>query len=46
VEEQGGTIRVESRLRKGTTITLTFPKDRRRLIRQEQISPEAVERIH
>ena len=46
VEEQGGTIQVESRLRKGTTITLTFPKDRRRLIRQEQISPEAVERIH
>ena len=46
VEEQGGSIRVKSRLRKGTTITLTFPKDRRRLIRQEQISPEAVERIH
>jgi len=41
VEEQGGSVRVESRLRKGTTITLTFPKDRRRLLRQEQISPEA-----
>ncbi len=45
VEEQGGSIRVESRLRKGTTVTLTFPKDRRRLIRQEQFSPETVERI-
>ncbi len=41
VEEQGGSIQVESRLKKGTTITLTFPKDRRRLLRQEQISPEA-----
>ncbi|MGZ3535039.1 MAG: two-component system sensor histidine kinase NtrB [Thermodesulfobacteriota bacterium] len=45
VEEQGGSIRVESRLRKGTTITLTFPKDRRRLIRQEQFSPETVEML-
>ncbi len=40
VEEQGGSIRVESRLRKGTTITLTFPKDRRRILRREQLSPE------
>ncbi len=42
VEEQGGSIRVESRLKKGATITLTFPKDRRRKLRLEQISPEAV----
>lgn len=40
VEEHGGTIRVESRLKKGTTITLTFPKDRRRKVRRELISPE------
>ncbi len=38
MEEQGGSIRVESRLRKGTTITLTFPKDRRRALRREKIS--------
>ena len=44
VEEQGGSIRVESRLRKGTTITLTFPKDRRRLLRREQIFPEMAEK--
>jgi signal transduction histidine kinase len=42
VEEQGGKIQVESRLKKGTTITLTFPKDRRRILRREKISPEAV----
>ncbi len=41
VEEQGGNIRVESRLKKGTTITLTFPKDRRRILRREKISAEA-----
>jgi len=46
VEAQGGSIRVESRLRKGTMITLTFPRDRRRLLRQEQISPEAGDRIN
>src|SRR5512135_3288445 len=40
VEEQGGSIRVDSHLRKGTTITLSFPKDRRRRIRQEQLSAE------
>lgn len=34
VEEQGGSIRVESRLKKGTTITLIFPKDRRRIARR------------
>ncbi len=40
VEDQGGSIRVESHLRKGTTITLSLPKDRRRRIRQEQFSTE------
>jgi PAS domain S-box-containing protein len=38
VEEQGGNIQVESRLKRGTMMTLTFPKDRRRKIRQELIS--------
>jgi signal transduction histidine kinase len=42
VDEQGGSIRVKSRLKKGTTITLTFPKDRRRILRREQLSPEAM----
>jgi PAS domain S-box-containing protein len=42
VEEQGGSIRVQSRLRKGTTITLTFPKDRRRILRRGKISSEAM----
>jgi PAS domain S-box-containing protein len=42
VEEQGGSLRVESRSKKGTTITLTFPKDRRRILRREQIFPEAI----
>ena len=42
VEEQGGSIRVESRLRKGTTITLTFQKDRRRILRRGKISSEAM----
>jgi PAS domain S-box-containing protein len=45
VEEQGGNVRVESRLKRGTTITLTFPKDRRRVVRQERISPEAMGEI-
>ena len=44
VEEQGGRIQVESRLKKGTTITLIFTKDRRRILRREQLSPEGVER--
>jgi two-component system sensor histidine kinase HydH len=44
VEEQEGSIRVESRLRKGTTTTLTFPRDRRRIVRRERISPGAGER--
>jgi signal transduction histidine kinase len=39
-EEQGGSIRVESRLKKGTTITLIFAKDRRRMLRREKLSPE------
>jgi len=38
--EHGGTIRVDSRLRRGTTVTLYFPKDRRRKIRREFIVPE------
>ena len=38
---QGGDIQVESRLRRGTTITLTFQKDRRRIVRRGLISPEA-----
>jgi PAS domain S-box-containing protein len=41
VEEQGGGIQVESRLKRGTTITLTFPKDRRRILRRERISQES-----
>ncbi len=44
VEGQGGSIRVESRLKRGTTVTLTFPKDRRRLLRQEQIFSETAEK--
>jgi len=39
VEEQGGSIRVEIRLTKVTTITLIFEKDRRRILRREQLSP-------
>ena len=42
VEEQEGSIRVESRLKKGTTATLTFPTDRRRIVRREKISSWAV----
>jgi PAS domain S-box-containing protein len=44
IEEHGGKIGVESRLKRGTTITVTFPKDRRRQVRREMISPEAMER--
>lgn len=39
MEEHGGRIEVESRLRRGTTVTLIFPKDRRRKIRRELLSP-------
>jgi PAS domain S-box-containing protein len=42
VQEQGGSIRVESRLKKGTTITLIFAKDRRRMLRREQLSAEGM----
>jgi PAS domain S-box-containing protein len=38
IEEQGGRIQVDSRLKRGTTVTLTFPKDRRRILRREKIS--------
>jgi signal transduction histidine kinase len=41
IGEHSGEVRVESRLNKATTITLTFPKDRRRKIRRESISQEA-----
>jgi len=44
VEEHGGEIGVESWLKRGTTVTITFPKDRRRQVRREMISPEAMER--
>ncbi len=44
MEEHRGEIQVKSRLKRGTTITLTFPKDRRRKVRRELISPEAMER--
>jgi PAS domain S-box-containing protein len=40
MEEHRGEIQVESRLKRGTTITLTFPKDRRRKVRRELISPD------
>jgi len=42
IGEHGGKIQVESDLNKGTTITLYFPRDRRRKIRREWISQEAV----
>jgi PAS domain S-box-containing protein len=41
VEDHGGRIQVDSRLHKGTTVTLAFPKDRRRPIRRQWITPEA-----
>ena len=41
LEEHAGSIQIESRLRRGTTLTLILPKDRRRKVRQELISPEA-----
>ena len=43
MEEHSGRVRVESQWRKGTTITLNFPKDRRRKVRREFISPEVLE---
>jgi len=41
MEDHGGKLRIDSRLRTGTTVTLAFPKDRRRPIRREWVSPEA-----
>jgi PAS domain S-box-containing protein len=46
VEEQGGSVRVESRLKKGTTVTLIFKKDRRRMLRREKLSPGGMETDH
>ena len=42
--EHGGKTRVESHPGKGTAVTLYFPKDRRRRVRRELISPEPPER--
>ncbi|HEX9158253.1 MAG TPA: ATP-binding protein, partial [Syntrophales bacterium] len=39
MEEHRGRIRVDSSLNKGTTVTLYFPKDRRRRVRRELLSP-------
>ena len=44
VEEQGGKIQVENRLGRGTKMILDFPKDRRRKIRREWLSPEVIAR--
>jgi PAS domain S-box-containing protein len=43
-DEHRGRIRVDSRAGKGTTVTLYFPKDRRRKVRREWVSPEAMEK--
>jgi len=40
VEGHGGKILMESRLHQGTTVTMIIPKDRRRPIRRQWISPE------
>ena len=42
VEEQAGKIWVESELGKWTAITISFPRERRRQVRRELISPEAI----
>jgi PAS domain S-box-containing protein len=42
MEEHRGEIKVQSRLKSGTTVILTIPKDRRRRIRRELISPDSV----
>jgi PAS domain S-box-containing protein len=41
IEEHGGAVRVNSVVNRGTTIAMTFPKDRRRKVRREWLSPEA-----
>jgi PAS domain S-box-containing protein len=41
MKELGGKMKVESQVRKGTKVSLYFPKDRRRRIRRELIAPEA-----
>ncbi len=41
VGSHGGDVQVESRFKKGTTVTLCFPKDRRRRVRREFLSPVA-----
>jgi len=45
MDDHGGMVRVESRPKRGTTVSLLFPKDRRRKIRRELLfSTEAVKR--
>jgi len=39
VEAQGGEIQVKSRSGKGTKISISFPKDRRRSLRRELVAP-------
>jgi PAS domain S-box-containing protein len=41
LEIHGGEIQVKSQLKKGTTVTLYFPRDRRRKVRREFLSPLA-----
>ena len=41
MESHGGEIQIESRFRKGTNVTLYFPKDRRRRVRREFLSRAA-----
>ena len=43
-KEHAGKIKVESQAGKGTTVTFYLPKDRRRRVRRELISPQAVEK--
>lgn len=43
IEENLGEIHAESQLKKGTTMTITFPKDRRRQVRRESIVPKPSE---
>jgi PAS domain S-box-containing protein len=44
MREHGGKVKVESKLRRGTKVTLYLPKDRRRKVRRELIAPEAGEK--